>query len=297
MYITKLNLFYKSSSEHFEQKISNKNPLYTSNINLLIMIRNFVSFMFFYHQKLDKIPKNFLSNMIYKVIPFKEIEDDVKLEKLTLSFNEKSTTDICIEFNKENFVENSIKFWEHYKDLKELPLIVHYHKDFSNDCKRIGKKIQELLSSSFGLSQPQGYYNWNYPKDCPLVWQQYFRMQWMNWLFGHNRNDEGDYLYAINKCLYKAKIGSLELIRDKNQEYLNLKLISKRNLKADNLPKDLNYFFNTVFDIANRSFLLNKNCNPSGICFIEEPEEIPFGIIFRRLQETFPKLQFVVKWN
>lgn len=119
----------------------------------------------------------------------------------------------------------------------------------------------------------------------------------MNWLFGHHDNDEGPYIYAINRCLHKAKIGSLSLIRDKNQEYLNLKLKDKRDLRIDNLPRDLNYLFNVVFDIANRSFLLNKNCNPSGICFIEEPEEVPFGIIFRRLQETFPKLQFVVKWN
>lgn len=64
------------------------------------------------------------------------------------------------------------------------------------------------------------------------------------------------------------------------------------------LPQGYKRIFSIVFDIANRSYILNHNCNPSGIVFIDELElHLHPSIaqeILERLQKSFPNIQFIV---
>jgi len=89
---------------------------------------------------------------------------------------------------KESYSKSSVKFWEKYRNLSDLPVLAFCSDSFPNAKATIGKKIQDLLNSEFGISKPTGYYNWDDPRDCCNVWQQYFIMQWKNYMYGLEDN-------------------------------------------------------------------------------------------------------------
>ena len=66
----------------------------------------------------------------------------------------------------------------------------------------------------------------------------------------------------------------------------------------ESLPAGYRRAFSIAFDLANRAFLLNKNCNPNGVAFIDEVDlHLHPSLaqeIMERLQRTFPRMQFVV---
>ena len=66
----------------------------------------------------------------------------------------------------------------------------------------------------------------------------------------------------------------------------------------DTLPAGYRRAFSIAFDIANRAFLLNCNCNPDGVVLIDEIDlHLHPSLaqeILERLQKTFPRIQFIV---
>ena len=78
-----------------------------------------------------------------------------------------------------------------------------------------------------------------------------------------------------------------------------IKLAGKSNaVPYDSLPQGYNRMFSMVLDLACRSYLLNGNCNPEGIVFIDELElhlhpSVAISILQRMLR-SFSRLQFIV---
>ncbi|MBR6125678.1 AAA family ATPase, partial [Candidatus Saccharibacteria bacterium] len=211
---------------------------------------------------------------------------------------------------KETYSSESIKFWKKYRDLIDLPVLAFYSDAFPHEKARVGKKIQDKLDSTFGISQPDAYYNWDDPRDCSNVWQQYYAMQFKNYKYNSGNGNEKDYLDAINDCLIRFSTRLDNAIGNDDFELMGLSLVArgkneivvirfKNGMESDfdSLPAGYRRAFSMAFDLANRAFLLNKNCNPAGVSFVDEVElhlhpSLAQEIV-ERLQRTFPRMQFI----
>lgn len=212
---------------------------------------------------------------------------------------------------KESYSNSSVLFWEHYNDLKDLPVLAFYSDSFPHERQSAGKRIQSLLYSEFGISQSAGYYNWDDPRDCCSVWLQYFAQQWKNFKFGHSKNKEEEYLTSVCKCMSDFskslsdaetnpdfEISEITVIARGKKEVVVLRFNNGMESDFESLPAGYRRAFSMAFDLANRAFLLNNNCNPNGVAFIDEIDlHLHPSIaqeILERMQTTFPRMQFVV---
>ena len=281
---------------HFKNKDNtNINFYFDKNINivnnekdLLNVIKHSLCFIFKFDKKIGEEQSNFIANIASRL--YSKNKQQITA---TISLNE--TTEI-----NNGDINDSIKFWSYYKDLSDMPIMMLYPKSFPNDNKRIGSVIQDLLIFDTGLYKAQAYYNcWN-PKDGMLLWKQYFTMQWMNHKFGHKYYDYLGYINAINDCLKKFtsslsckynKIREVTLNTDYNlKEKLVLKFENGEEYEFEELPLNVRRVLSIVFDLSNRAYLLNENCNPDGVCFIEDIDKEFIGSLYY----TFPRLQFIV---
>lgn len=212
---------------------------------------------------------------------------------------------------KESYSDSSIAFWERYNHLEDLPVLAFYSDSFPHERQTIGKKIQELLNSEFGISQSAGYYNWDDPRDCCSVWLQYYIQQWKNYMFGHRNNQEKEYLESIRNCIIffskslenseknpDFEINDIIVVARGKKEVVILKFNNGMESDFDSLPAGYRRAFSMAFDLANRAFLLNGNCNPDGVAFIDEIDlHLHPSIaqeILERMQSTFPRMQFII---
>lgn len=212
---------------------------------------------------------------------------------------------------KESYSDSSIRFWNRYNNLQDLPVLAFYSDSFPHERQTIGKRIQELLNSEFGISQSAGYYNWDDPRDCSSVWLQYFAQQWKNYMYGHRKNQEEEYLSAIRECLTRFsqslenadanpdfEIKDITVVARGKNEVVVLKFKNGMESDFETLPAGYRRAFSMAFDLANRAFLLNSNCNPDGVAFIDEIDlHLHPSIaqeILERMQNTFPRMQFIV---
>ena len=212
------------------------------------------------NKQITDVQNNFIANIIAK--PCRIVKDDTE----------------------------AVKFWSEHEDLQNMPMIVCYHDTFGEDNARVGRNINELMKLTPALGQPQGYYKWNCPKDCHLVWLQYFMMQCKNYIYRHNDDNQKEYIDSINSCLNKAGLGMLTVIRRGAKDIL---VLTKDIAYVEplNLPYKLRKLFNIVFDIANRAFLLNENVDPTGWVIFDTVNN---NIDIKLLQKVFPRLQFVI---
>lgn len=298
--------------------------------NMITALKQSLSFIFTKSTRVCQ--SNFIANTIQKIKSFSTTDAirkfsqkgtqsnegtfPIKIET-TIDIGEETPLDVvfCRETlssgMKELFTSEAIRFWNHYNTLEDLPVLAFYSDSFPHEKATIGKKIQDLLNSKFGISQSAGYYNWDDPRDCGLVWQQYFVMQWKNDKYGHTENNEAIYLCAINNCIKKFAAPLQDSVKNEDFELKEITVVSRgkedivvlkfmNGVESDfeTLPAGYRRVFSVAFDIANRAFLLNGNCNPSGICFIDEIDlhlhpSLAQEVI-DRLRQTFPRLQFIV---
>lgn len=229
------------------------------------------------------------------------------------------TAPLCVKFERnslstgmrELYYKDSIHYWEHYRDLADLPVLAFFSDSYPHEKPTIGKKIQDLLNSEFGISKPAGYYNWDDQRDSSVVWLQYFTMQWKNYKYGHSSNNEEEYVNVIRDCMirfsqplenadanYDFEVEDVSVIARGKNEVVVLRF--KNGIVADfeSLPAGYRRAFSMAFDLANRAFLLNNNCNPEGICFIDEIDlHLHPSLaqeVLERMQKTFDRLQFIV---
>lgn len=298
--------------------------------NMISALKQSLSFIF--SKGNDICQKNFIADSIQKIKSFDTTDarrpmlDDGSQSSMgewpvtietTIDIAE--TDPLCVKFEREGlssgmkelYYPASIHYWEHYHDLTDLPVLAFYSDSFPHEKPTIGKKIQDLLNSEFGISKPAGYYNWDDPRDSSVVWLQYFAQQWKNYKYGHTGNYEEDYINAVRDCMINFscsldnavvnsdfEIEDIALVARGKNEVVVLKFKNGVDSDFDSLPAGYRRAFSMVFDLANRAFLLNNNCNPEGVCFVDEIElHLHPSLaqeILERLQNTFPRIQFVV---
>ena len=297
--------------------------------NIITALKQSLSFIFTKSSRVSQ--SNFIANTIQKIKSFETTDANRKYNpdgtqsregtypiqiETTIDIGEKEPLDVifCRENlssgMKELFTPEAIRFWNHYQDLDDLPVLAFYSDSFPHEKVTIGKKIQDLLNSEFGISQSAGYYNWDDPRDCGLVWQQYFAMQWKNDKYGHTSNNEADYIQAVGDSVKKFAASLPDAEKNEDFELREITVMSRgekdvvilrfaNGMESDfeTLPAGYRRAFSIAFDLANRAFLLNNNCNPNGVCFIDEIDlHLHPSLaqeILERLRTAFPRIQFI----
>jgi len=297
--------------------------------NLITALKQSLSFIFTKSKRISQ--SNFIANTIQGgVQKFKTTDATRKFNEdgtqskegsfpidieTTIVLDDKKTLNVV--FRKENmygmkelYAKEAICFWEHYDTLQNLPILAFYSDSFPHEKMSMGQKIQDLLKSEFGIAQSAGYYNWNDPRDCGLVWQWYFVMQWKNDKYGHSSNNEKAYLDAVEDCIKRFAMPLEEGVKNEDFEIKELSVVSRGNTDVvvfrfkngvesdfESLPAGYRRVLSIAFDLANRSFLLNNNCNSNGVCFIDEIDLHLHPLLAQemldRLRYTFPNIQFI----
>lgn len=302
--------------------------------NMIHALKQSLSFIFSKNSKVSQ--KNFIANVIASIRKF-ETTDAMRIRKEDGTQNMEGTwpvritttidlesqdihdkpLEVVFERNnissgmKESYSNSSIRFWKHYNDLENLPVLAFYSDSYPHERQVIGSKIQKLLNSEFGISQSAGYYNWDDPRDCSLVWLQYYVQQWKNYMYGHRKNKEEEYLASVKDCMIRFskslenadmnpdfEIKDITVVARGKKEVVVLKFNNGMESDFETLPAGYRRVFSMAFDLANRAFLLNGNCNPDGVAFIDEIDlHLHPSIaqeIMERMCDTFPRIQFIV---
>ena len=209
------------------------------------------------------------------------------------------------------FRDAYLEFWEYYNEIEEKPVLAFFSDGFPHKNTRLSKAMKDRLKSGNALPSNTGYYQWDQDQSCVEIWKRYYAQQWLN----NKLNPDGakeayvgaimtmlhDFSLPMNQELESGEMVIEDLfaeIRDE-KSVLMIKLAGKDNaVPFDSLPQGYNRMFSIVLDLASRSYLLNGNCNPEGIVFIDEIElhlhpSVAISIL-QRLRRSFGRLQFIV---
>jgi predicted ATP-binding protein involved in virulence len=298
--------------------------------NLIAAIAQSLSFIF--SKKNGEVQYNFLASSDEKIKSFAATdarfgyengEQNYQYPLCIKAFANEQNEDIEWMFGKEDGssrIANSLlidaydKFWNlHIVDGKmadALPIFACFHDSYPRVTADIGNKIQEKLDSGNPMPRNTAYYKWNDERNCTEIWIQHFSMHWKNDLFKNGKGNK-DYLKSVkNTIINFSKIMS-ELVNAEDIEVEKLEVETRGKddvlivvFKSGNrtpfiqLPQGYKRIFSIVFDIANRAYLLNPNCEPTGIVMIDEIElHLHPSItqeILTALKKTYPKIQFII---
>ena len=209
------------------------------------------------------------------------------------------------------FREAYREFWEYYNGKREKPVLAFFSDGFPHKNTRLTPKMKDKLESGKPLPANTGYYQWDKEQSCVNIWKQYFVQQWIN----NKLSPDGEkqaFVEVVNKKMVDFSMplpDGPEITKDLLLEGLSAESRGERNnlmiefadgrrVPFDNLPAGYYRIFSIVLDLSCRSYLLNGNCNPEGIVFIDEIElhlhPTIAAEILQRLRRSFPKMQFIV---
>ena len=201
-------------------------------------------------------------------------------------------------------------FWECYNQKDEKPVFAYFSDSFPHKDSNISQKMSDRLKSGNPLPQNSGYYKWDDEQSCVEIWVKYFTMQWMNNRLTPDAEKQA-YVDAIMTTMREfsmpvsaynrnedLKVADMKVEVREDKQVLIVIFENGKQIPYSNLPQGYRRMFSILFDIANRSYLLNKHCNPEGVVFIDEIElHLHPSIakeILPRLLRAFPRLQFIV---
>lgn len=209
------------------------------------------------------------------------------------------------------FRDAYLRFWDFYNRTGEKPILAYFSDGFPHKNSRISSAMKDRLKSGKALPANTGYYQWDQDQSCVEIWKRYYSQQWLNNRLNPDKEKE-KYVEAVKKVLcdfsqpLNRELDNGEMvvedlfaeIRDE-KSLLMIKLAGKENATPfDSLPQGYNRMFSMVLDMASRSYLLNGNCNPEGVVFIDEIElhlhpSVAITIL-QRLRRSFKRVQFIV---
>ena len=209
------------------------------------------------------------------------------------------------------FRDAYLRFWYFYNQIGEKPILAYFSDGFPHKNGRISSTMKDRLKSGKALPANTGYYQWDQDQSCVEIWKRYYSQQWLNNRLNPDK-EKGKYVEAVKKVLcdfsqplnWELDNGEMIVedlfseIRD-DKSLLMIKLAGKENATPfDSLPQGYNRIFSMVLDLASRSYLLNGNCNPEGVVFIDEIESHLHPsvaiTILQRLRRSFERVQFIV---
>lgn len=295
--------------------------------NLLLAITQALSFAF--ARKKDTIQEEFLASSDQKIKSFKgtdaRYDDDARDYQYPVNIG----VDAILAPNQRgihwNFQQDSSssglkyslyenanqEFWRRSLEIgADIPLFAFYSDAFPH-IRFSGKtKIQEKMDLGKPLPRNTAFYKWDDERNCAEVWEQYFIMLKKK----AERNDDFEsraYVEAVEEIFRAftrtepdapnadmAVRGFSLRARLGGADSLVVDFANGRSPLFEELPQGYMRLFSIVFDLACRAYLLNKNCNPSGVAIIDEIElHLHLAMqqdVLERLLNTFPSMQFVV---
>jgi predicted ATP-binding protein involved in virulence len=200
-------------------------------------------------------------------------------------------------------------FWDYYLNhIQDLPVLAYFSDSYPHITSRIGSKMQKKLNSGKPLPSNTGYYKWDDEHHCTEIWVTYFVMQMKNAIYQKDK-EKKKYTANIAKKMIEfsqplvegyneeIRLKDLKLEARQKKDVLVFEFEDGRKIPYQELPQGYKRLFSIAFDISSRSYILNNNCNPSGIIFLDELElHLHPSLaqeVLPRLMKVFPRLQFV----
>lgn len=184
----------------------------------------------------------------------------------------------------ESYVTACVRFWTKVFNTNKIPVFAFFSDSYPHVQSTMGKNMQDKLDSGNPLPQNTAYYKWDDERNCTELWKQYYVMNWKNARFANDKGQE-EYCNAIEQAIvdFSKPINSnlnnpefvlqgLTVEARGKEDVLVVKYLDGRNVPFDMLPQGHKRIFSIVFDVAHRGYLLQKNCNPYAIVFIDEVE-------------------------
>lgn len=228
------------------------------------------------------------------------------------------------------YKEAYLKFRKNLLLTDRYPLLVYYSDRYPHINTNLGSNVKSMLNEDDEISRTWGYYHWNSFTSCTEIWQKRF-IRISNQLIRIDRSlnetkDDG----ALDTLLKQKKnivneieyvVGYLKTFSDNNLEglsdrngdfkissisvdgatdfYIKFTFADGIQRAWDELPAGLERLFSIVFDMAYRSYVLNRGkSEPKGLALIDEVDlhlhpSLQQDVLLR-LTKTFPEVQFIV---
>lgn len=208
------------------------------------------------------------------------------------------------------FAYDAELFWDSYPERKDLPVFAFFSDSYPHVKSTLTPSKLALVKSGNPAPRNDGYYKWDEYTNCINLWMTYFSTNYKNSLLGSDKGD-WEYVNQVCDCLmsfsqplsdgYENKDITLDKIglESRGDDYVIVfKFADGHTTPFDMLPMGLRRVFSIVFDLANRSYILNRSVDPEGVVFIDEVDlHLHPSLaqeILDRLRRTFPKIQFIV---
>lgn len=302
----------------------------TGKTNLIKAIKQLLSFIF--SRRKDDSQYEFVSSSDRNVISYKPLDarygKDEGEDKYSYHYPIANTMYATLgngehlnwTFEKDS-LNNGLKdslyrkanqiFWKMYSSkINELPVFAYFSDSYPHINLQLSTTIKELLESGNPLPRNAAYYKWDDDKNCTGVWLQYFIMQYKKSRL--QKNEEAtSFVDAVRKILVKCSLPVSEynpdteiVLRDISLDFRSTKevvILEYENgiqIPFSELPAGYLRLFSMVLDIACRGYLLNKNCNPTGIVLIDGLDlhlhPSVERTILKRLRTTFTHIQWII---
>lgn len=210
----------------------------------------------------------------------------------------------------ESYVAACVRFWDKVLDTNKIPVFSFFSDSYPHIQSTVGKNMQNKLNSGNPLPRNTAYYKWDDERNCTELWKQYYVMNWKNARFANDKA-QVEYCSAIEQAMvtFSEPIGcnqdNLEFALEGlaveargKEDTLVVKFRDGRRIPFDMLPQGYKRILSIVFDIAHRGYLLQKNCNPYAVVFIDEVElhlhpSLAQEVV-QRFRRSFSNAQFVI---
>ncbi len=223
-----------------------------------------------------------------------------------------------------------IKFRTQLTKTDRYPLLVYYSDRYPHVNTNLSGNVKALLNEDDEIGRTWGYYHWNEFTSCTEIWQKRF-IRIFNQLLSIDRSlnetkdsaayetfskqkkqitQEIEYVSRYMKAFTDDdieglssrsgdfKISSLS-VDGVTDFYLKFTFSDGVQRSWDELPAGLERLFSIVFDMAYRSYILNRGrFEPEGIVLIDELDihlhpSLQQDVLLR-LTHTFPNVQFII---
>lgn len=249
--------------------------------------------------------------------PFISIKANGSFNGQDLDWTMKAPTS-SFRLAKSEYKDAFHKFISLAKTTKELPVLAYYSDGFPHveTKSKIDKSISGLRNF--------GYYQWNLEGACSKIWTERFeraikaseRLERQKLKYEQEGITNAGYhhisfslnqllkeIESISDCLKRFTKGDkvLEvetLTLDAYDERLSVVNTRGHSYHFRMLPSGYRRLLYIVLDLAYRSYVLNGNCDSSGIVMIDEIDlHLHPGLekeVLGRFLNTFPNIQFIV---
>ena len=225
-----------------------------------------------------------------------------------------------------------IYFRSNYQDSDPWPLFAYYSDRYPHIDAKLSDSIKQMIDNDEMLYRCWGYYHWDNDSSCALIWQKRF-MRIYNLYYKRSQaltrienkdseeakqcikdiekyNQEINYVLKYLKDFTSNTSGNLSdtsnslqisdiIVDGVDTPYLVAYFSDGTRRRWDELPAGYERLYNIVFDIAYRSYILNKGVvEPQGIILIDELDLHLYPSmeqdVLQRLTTTFRNVQFIV---